>query len=418
MYRIVIFFVILLSLNIASAAELKTISAEEFIAQNPSPERKEIVNFIIHQFDDKREQKITQKDIDKIWNNLENGKILLSYRFQIVNQHLYTDGYDLTHKGFQSFRKFLESLIKKYKILDIDFIVFMIDGINGPEKNKKKTMGFPSFIMSKNINDPYEKDKLLIPDNFLIINYWKELISQIKQTNKHSSWENKIDKIFWRGATTGNYTMSYSMNNFSKLPRLSLVMLSKLYPDLIDAKFSSYHRVVFRENSKKIMNLIEDDLQKAKETDHLKYKYLMSIDGNTCAWRRVPWILLSNSALVKQETNKIEWFYPAIKPYVHYVPVDERLIDIIPQIQWMKEHDEELKEISENATNFIENDLMPENIEAHMVLILNEYHKLHKGTKIIATLPSHNQEPSMLSLFHTLFTRTKNQLTWWIESFF
>lgn len=418
MYPIILLFIALFSFNISSAEELKEISAKEFIAQNPSLERKEIVDFIIHQFDDKLQQGITQAELDKIWKDLENGKILLSYRFQIVNQQLYADGYDLTHKGFQSFRKFLEKLTKQYKIQDIDFIVFMIDGINGPEEDKKKTLHFPSFIMSKDINDPYEKDKLLIPDNFLIINYWKKLISQIKQKNLDSPWDKKIDKIFWRGATTGNYTIKYSMENFAKLPRLTLIMLSKSYPNLIDAKFSSYHRVVFRENSKKIMSLIEDDFQEVSEIDHLKYKYLISIDGNTCAWRRIPWIMLSNSLLVKQETSKIEWFYPAIKPYIHYVPVDEELMDIFPRIQWMKDHDKEAKQISENATKFIENNLMPEHIEAHMVLILNEYHKLHKNEKIIATLPPHNKEPSMKHLLYTLYTRIKNQLIWWLESFF
>jgi hypothetical protein len=32
---------------------------------------------------------------------------------------------------------------------------------------------------------------------------------------------------------------------------------------------------------------------------HLKYKYLISLDGNGAPWLRVPWILFSNSILIK-----------------------------------------------------------------------------------------------------------------------
>ncbi len=418
MHPIIFLFIALFSFNISSAKELKEISAEDFIAQNPSLERKEIVDFIIHQFDDKKPQKITQEQIDILWNNLEAREKFIISRFQIIDQKLYADSHDPVYKHFNSLKNFLQKLTKKYKIEDVDFIVYTVDEIKAPDHLKKETLKFPAFMMSKDLDDPYEKDKLLMPDTLVLIDYWNELISQIQQANLSNPWDKKIEKVFWRGATTGAASTKYSMENFATLPRLTLVMLSKSYPNLIDAKFASYHRRVFTKNSKKIMTLIKDDLQTAEEVDHLKYKYLISIDGNTCAWRRVPWILLSNSLLVKQETNKIEWFYPAIKPYVHYIPVDERLMNILPQIEWMKEQDDELKTISENATNFVENNLMPEHIEAHMVLILNEYHKLHKGEKIIATLPPHNQEPSMLDLFYTLFIRTKNHLTWWLESFF
>jgi hypothetical protein len=417
-YRIILLFITLFTINIASAEELKTISAEGLISQNPSFERKEIVNFIIHQFDDKKDQKISQKEIDKLWNNKQAKEAFMATRFQIIDQQLYADSFELVHQRFKALRKFLQQLIRKYKINDVDFIVYTSDEIRGPQELKEMTLSFPAFMMSKDLSAPYERDKLLIPDSFVITDNWYNLTNQIKQTNLNSPWDQKINKIFWRGATSGAAKTPYTIDNFDKLPRLTLVMLSKSYPDLIDAKFSSYDREVFTKNTKKIESFIKDDLHQLNEVDHLEYKYLISIDGNNCAWRRVPWIMLSNSVLIKQETSKIQWFYPAIKPYFHYVPVKENLSNIFSQFQWMKQHDLESKIISLNATNFVENNLMLEDIEAHMVLILNEYHKLHMGEKIKATLPPYNQEPSMSHLLYSLFTRIKNQLIWWIESFF
>ena len=107
-----------------------------------------------------------------------------------------------------------------------------------------------------------------------------------------------------------------------------------------------------------------------------------------------------------------------MKPYVHYVPVNEELTDIFPQIQWLKDHDLEVRSIALNATNFVNDNLMPEHIEAHMTLILNEYQKLQADEKIIATIPPSNREISMYRLLDLLFSRMKNHFTWWIESFF
>jgi hypothetical protein len=45
---------------------------------------------------------------------------------------------------------------------------------------------------------------------------------------------------------------------------------------------------------------------------HMKYKYLISLDGNGAPWLRVPWILLSNSVLIKQDSENIQWFYPGL----------------------------------------------------------------------------------------------------------
>ena len=133
--------------------------------------------------------------------------------------------------------------------------------------------------------------------------------------------------------------------------------------------------------------------------------------------------MLSNSVLLKQETNLIQWFYPALEPYKNYVPVNERLTDIFAQLEWMKNHDEEVKKISENAQNFIKNDLMPSNIEAHSAIILNEYHKLHRNIKIIPTLPTAEEALKIADEKRELereqrkgkFVQFRNKLRKWIR---
>ena len=58
------------------------------------------------------------------------------------------------------------------------------------------------------------------------------------------------------------------------------------------------------------------------EEEQMKYKYIISIDGNGPAWNRVPWILNSNSILIKKTSEMINWYYPLLKENYHYISFD------------------------------------------------------------------------------------------------
>lgn len=82
-------------------------------------------------------------------------------------------------------------------------------------------------------------------------------------------------------------------------PRLELILQGAKYPDDIKAQFNF--------NKFRCYGLFDlfDELKIAPYTfpvpydSHLKYKYLISLDGNGAPWLRVPWILHSNSILLK-----------------------------------------------------------------------------------------------------------------------
>jgi len=393
---IIIISFILSLIPVYANADLTNLSPQEYINQNPSEERKAIVNFITGQFENWNGIEASQVALDAFWNDEEARRTFCAQRFQIINQKLYADkGHGLF---FSDMVTFLQGLLSKYKIDDVDFIVYVRDEIQSAGGMEQKVLHLPSFMFSKNLASQYEKDKFLMPDAFLIQEYWRLLVGKIKKANETSIWKDKVEKIFWRGATAGPaldhegvHALRYNIDNISDFPRLDLVMLSSLYPDLIDAKFHKY--LVISRDIKGLelmimLAMLGSKGENVPEVDHLAYKYLISIDGSTAAWKRVPWIMLSNSVLIKQETSSTQWFYPAMKHYVHYVPVNERLTDIFPKLEWLKSHDREAERISIQAQKLVSENLMPADIEKHMVLILNAYHKLHKGARLIPTLPA------------------------------
>ena len=50
------------------------------------------------------------------------------------------------------------------------------------------------------------------------------------------------------------------------------------------------------------------------------YKYLFWVPGN-CASLRLAAQLLSDAAVLKLDSLEIEWYYPLLRPWVHYIPV-------------------------------------------------------------------------------------------------
>ena len=51
-----------------------------------------------------------------------------------------------------------------------------------------------------------------------------------------------------------------------------------------------------------------------------QYKYIVNVEGN-CAALRLKHLLAGPSAVLFVQSDEIEWFYPLLKPFVHYIPV-------------------------------------------------------------------------------------------------
>ena len=72
------------------------------------------------------------------------------------------------------------------------------------------------------------------------------------------------------------------------------------------------------------------------------------------------------------------WFGKLIKPYVHYMPFKEDFSDLIEQLEYAKNHDEEMKQIAQNARKFIEEFATRNSLSCYLGLLLIEYADLMK----------------------------------------
>ncbi|HSX12556.1 MAG TPA: glycosyl transferase family 90, partial [Rhabdochlamydiaceae bacterium] len=226
----------------------------------------------------------------------------------------------------------------------------------------------PLFAFAK--NRYREKKVVLIPDDGALRGN-SSWLAKVKEGKKRYPWNAKENKLFWRGSTTGGCA---TLSTFQTLPRAQLVRLSLQFPELVDARFN--HLVQMdKETEQKLLELgYKGDT--VSVVDHLKYKYQILIDGNTCAYTRAFWQLYSDCAIFKQNSDNIQWFYRALAPGVHYVAIQEDMSDLVEKVQWAQTDDAEVQKIVKNANLFARYNLQIEDMHLYLYLLLCEYAKL------------------------------------------
>lgn len=261
----------------------------------------------------------------------------------------------------------LDKVVKKYNIPDLEMLLFLGDGITLPDTFKS-----PIFTHDVKKSAADRAKHFIFPDVCLIRYLKRGELSKVASTSQNYPWNQKIERFFFRGSTTGG---SYNLSNILRLTRPKLVFLSILNPDIIDARFTKLVQFGDDESSqkaKKFLELVAPPLPWVSMEDHLAFKYLLCVDGNVGAWGRPLWIMGSNSVLV-YHTNFIQWVNPAMKPFTHYIPIQEDLSDLYTVFQWLQSHDDQAKQIVRNANALVDDTLQEEDILDDLAFYLNEY---------------------------------------------
>jgi hypothetical protein len=353
---------------------LRSFPKKEFYSKLKSSSPKWMDDQIKEDFKDFYKNSITMYSIDRTFEKINKSapsqkKAFIRYR--IIDNKLYRyfpKNSELTKKE-PSFEKAVKTLCKLVKLPDLDFIYSDMDGT--PESYMKKDFYIvenqknqsPIFSRCKVLNNPFI---VLIPDYYSVNTAWKKEYIKILDDMKNYSWTDKTNLAFWRG---GSHDGGYNLTNYKTKPRVIISMLSKKYPNLIDAGINETLYMQFKEILKK-ENLIKP---MATIEEHLKYKYLPVLDGYVSTYPGYQWRLLSNCVCFKQKSNAVQWFYLALRPYEHYIPIENDMSDLLEKINWAQKNDETCKKIAKNATDFVLNNLLLEDVYIYLNKVLNSY---------------------------------------------
>lgn len=106
-----------------------------------------------------------------------------------------------------------------------------------------------------------------------------------------------------------------------------------------------------------------------------QYRYTVHAEGNGFWADRLAIQLFGSSTIIKQLTPCGMFFEPLLRAYSHYVPVDYWFGDIVRQVEWARENDEEVRQMVVRARQFAGNYLTVSGISAYGEEILKEYTK-------------------------------------------
>jgi protein glucosyltransferase len=297
--------------------------------------------------------------------------------YQIRNHKLYRNENCFFPARCQGVEHFFLEII--HELPDMDFVVNVRDWPQSPSKwgNKPK---MPVFSFSKqpsfhhDIMYPawtfWEGGPAVWPLYPTGLGRWDKMKSELLKEGKKYPWSKKEEVFFFRGSRTSD-------------ERDPLVKLSRARPDLGDASYTKNQAYKGAKDT-----LFAEPAKEIHLRDHCKYKYLFNFRGVAASFRHKH-LFVCNSLVFHVGSSKIkddwlEFYYSAMKPWVHYVPVDTdasqltSLNNVKYLISYFKRNEDKALKIAQRGFDFIDQNLGMDEIRCYWKNALLGYQKLVK----------------------------------------
>lgn len=196
----------------------------------------------------------------------------------------------------------------------------------------------PGLAKSRPVNS---QNNVLLPLN--IVRHWGQVS---KAYNDDLSFNDKDNKIVWRGCTTGLWTSAEGR-------KAVVERWAQTENPLIDIGLSMWVQGI-RDKDEWIK-------PKLSIKDQLKSKFLISVEGNDVA-SGLKWMLASNSCVLMTKPRLCSWaMEDKLEEWKHYVPLKADYSDLETQYQWCMKNLDKCEQIALNGKRFIgDNFLDPE----------------------------------------------------------
>jgi len=170
-------------------------------------------------------------------------------------------------------------------------------------------LGIMVFSTTKNA------DNTLIPDLYSMMEYSGKL-----NTKDNLDFQTKENKAIFIGWMSGNENFKYNerlqlCNVYINNNNVKCYINNDYAFDKIQELLESLE-ILYPNCKHFLSNGLSIETQR-------HYKYIINVDGNTCSWDRIPWILNSNSLCLKKKSNNVCWYYDFMLKNEHYVEFDD-----------------------------------------------------------------------------------------------
>jgi protein glucosyltransferase len=188
---------------------------------------------------------------------------------------------------------------------------------------------------------------------------WDKYVTSLTQEANKYPWNTKINKGFFRGSRTSG-------------ERDPLILLSRENSYLLDAQYTKNQ--AWRSDKD---TLGAHPAQEVTLEEHCRYKYLFNYRGVAASFR-FKHLFLCGSLVLHVGNEWQEFFYPALKPWYHYIPLPASASQqqIRETLEFARENDAAVQKIADRGFNFILNHLKFKDITCYWRRLLLAYTKL------------------------------------------
>lgn len=178
-------------------------------------------------------------------------------------------------------------------------------------------------------------------------------------SKQNLKWDDKDPVAFFRGSRTSS-------------ERDPLIRLSRQMPHMFDAKYTKNQAWRSIDDTLGEMPVPTIPLE-----EQCKYKYLFNMRGVAASFR-YKHLFLCKSVVLNVDSNWIEFFYPQLKPWIHYVPIANSYDNALEVVTFLLENDGIAKEIATKGYQMIWDELTMEKVQCYWKELLLRYAKLLK----------------------------------------
>jgi hypothetical protein len=115
----------------------------------------------------------------------------------------------------------------------------------------------------------------------------------------------------------------------------------------------------------------------------MAYRHILLLDGNGAAASRSLKALTGGFTVLKQETDFLEFFYSALRPWEHYVPLSRDLSDLEERLRWVQDNPEQAETIANNTASFSAAYINDFTITCYLAELVRRYHAAFPTSTLI-----------------------------------
>ncbi|KAL3045793.1 protein O-glucosyltransferase 1 [Trematomus bernacchii] len=186
---------------------------------------------------------------------------------------------------------------------------------------------------------------------------WDLMRDDLKKSAAQWPWNQKESRGFFRGSRTS-------------AERDPLILLSREAPELVDAEYTKNQAWKSERDT-----LGRPPAKEIPLVDHCKYKYLFNFRGVAASFR-FKHLFLCGALVFHVGDEWQEFFYPQLRPWVHYIPVQQDLSDVRELLQFVKENDDIAQEIASRGKEFILEHLRMKDVSCYWETLLTDFSSL------------------------------------------